>query len=119
MSLSVSNKQMMPVSVLNKQTMSVSNKQTMSLSVSNIQSMSLSVFNKQTMSVSTKQPMSVFFTNVSFTKKIYFCERIKLRSVLSVKNIPFAFFAFFFPCMSIFLFCSSPDFYNLYVFVEN
>ena len=31
-----------------------------------------------------------------------FCERIKLRPVLSVKNTPFTFFAFFSPCMSTF-----------------
>ena len=37
----------------------------------------------------------MFFTNVRFTKKISFCERFKLRPVLSMKNTPFTFFAFF------------------------
>ena len=70
----------------------------------------------------------MFFTNVCFTKKNSFCERIKLRPVSSVKNTPFTFFAFFSPCLSIFLKKnSSPDFWgvkeapckNLYVFDEN
>ena len=39
----------------------------------------------------------VFFTNFCFTKKVSFCERFKLRPVLSVKNTPFTFFAFLLP----------------------
>ena len=68
------------------------------------------------------------FHKCLFYKKNSFCERIKLRPVSSVKNTPFTFFAFFSPCLSIFLKkISSPDFWgvkeapckNLYVFGEN
>ena len=70
----------------------------------------------------------MFFTNVRFTKKISFCERFKLRPVLSMKNTPFTFFAFF-PRLHVNFFkkISSPHSWgvkkpsckNWYVFGEN